>query len=440
MIENKLLSLETFALLAVSLIAVSCVAGATGQVPSHRGLNRATPAFACTTRIVANDWKLLFANIKITNPDAYKRMTADPEIQKRQVENLRQLLAFSCQAVKDGVLNDVVNRGEIENIQSEIVAIEFDKILDKRASHTQFDRITDTRIAAFYKIGGNEAAFDKFLNDKLELLKRNGTETTNREVTADEREEARRYFAKIRLSEADSKLKAAALDPTFWSRIAIQVKLQQAQFLAKFATAKVVDDVAVSEADIDRYINTHPEFDLASKKAKAEGILARAKAGEDFAKLANEFSEDPGNGDEKGVKHGGLYSGVREGTMVPSFEAAALALKPGEISPSIVETDYGYHIIKLEKKDEAKQTDGSLVKTYDVRHILISTTQKDPTDPASRDLPIRQFVRAKLERQKENVILDQVIAANPIEIAPIRFTDAAPKKTPVKPRPARRKH
>ncbi|MGH7783122.1 MAG: peptidylprolyl isomerase, partial [Candidatus Binatia bacterium] len=409
---------------AAKTVAVVCflLAGALGQTTARTGPQPGPPAFACTKRIVANDWTLLFANIKVTNPDAYKRMVADPEIQKKQVENLRKLLAFSCQAVNDGALKDPVNREEVENIRSEIVAIEFDKIHDKRASHTQFDYITDERVAGFYKITGNQTAFDEFLNDKLELLKRSGSGAANREVTADEREQARQYFAKIRLSEADSKLKARAFEPSFWSRMSIQVKLQQAQFLAKLASEKIADKAAVAETDIDQYIKTRPEFDLAAKQAKAEGILARAKAGEDFASLANEFSEDPGNGDEKGVKHGGLYTGVREGVMIPSFEAAALALEPGEVSPVVVETDFGYHIIKLGKKADVKQPDGTSIKVYDVRHILISTTQKDPSDPMAHDVPIRQFVRAKLESQKENEIVAQVVAANPVEIAAIPIT------------------
>lgn len=79
------------------------------------------------------------------------------------------------------------------------------------------------------------------------------------------------------------------------------------------------------------------------KKELTEKLLARAKKGEDFAKLAKEFSDDPGSKDK-----GGEYTFPR-GQMVPEFEAAAFALKTNEVS-GIVTTQYGYHIIKLSEK------------------------------------------------------------------------------------------
>jgi peptidyl-prolyl cis-trans isomerase C len=93
------------------------------------------------------------------------------------------------------------------------------------------------------------------------------------------------------------------------------------------------------------------ELDDAKKKEKrqlAEDILKRAKAGEDFAKLAKEYSDDPGSKDK-----GGEYTFPR-GQMVPEFESAAFSLQPNQVS-DIVTTQYGYHIIKLYEKKPAKK-------------------------------------------------------------------------------------
>jgi parvulin-like peptidyl-prolyl isomerase len=76
-------------------------------------------------------------------------------------------------------------------------------------------------------------------------------------------------------------------------------------------------------------------------RAKMEEILAKARAGEDFEKLAKEYSEDPGSKDK-----GGLYENFGRGQMVKPFEDAAFSVEIGEIS-DIVETRYGYHIIKV---------------------------------------------------------------------------------------------
>lgn len=81
---------------------------------------------------------------------------------------------------------------------------------------------------------------------------------------------------------------------------------------------------------------------------KMEGILARARGGEDFAALAKEFSEDPGSRDT-----GGLYEDFGRGQMVKPFEDASFSVPVGEIS-DIVETTYGYHIILV--VDRKKET------------------------------------------------------------------------------------
>ncbi|MCE5315108.1 MAG: peptidylprolyl isomerase [Armatimonadota bacterium] len=82
-------------------------------------------------------------------------------------------------------------------------------------------------------------------------------------------------------------------------------------------------------------------------KQKADEVYAKAKAGEDFSKLADEYSEDPGNVID-GKKQGGNLGWFTKGRMVQEFEKAAFALKAGEISEP-VKTFYGYHIIKVEK-------------------------------------------------------------------------------------------
>ncbi|NIA09170.1 MAG: peptidylprolyl isomerase [Nitrospiraceae bacterium] len=82
-------------------------------------------------------------------------------------------------------------------------------------------------------------------------------------------------------------------------------------------------------------------------KIKAEGIRKRIEKGESFAKLAKEYSDDPGSKNKGGEL--GFFS---KGRMVPGFESAAFSLKPGELSTPI-KTSFGYHIIQVEKKRKA---------------------------------------------------------------------------------------
>lgn len=81
----------------------------------------------------------------------------------------------------------------------------------------------------------------------------------------------------------------------------------------------------------------------AEAKKMADDIIALLDQGRDFAELAKEKSEDTGTKTE-----GGLYTASESGT-VPEFYAAAAALSVGEYTEEPVKTDYGYHVIKLEK-------------------------------------------------------------------------------------------
>ena len=88
--------------------------------------------------------------------------------------------------------------------------------------------------------------------------------------------------------------------------------------------------------------------DTPDARAKAEAILAQLKTGADFEAMAREKSEDPGS-----AFNGGALGSFTKGTMVASFEAALDQLKkPGDLS-GLVETQFGYHIIKLEARRPA---------------------------------------------------------------------------------------
>ena len=97
----------------------------------------------------------------------------------------------------------------------------------------------------------------------------------------------------------------------------------------------------------------------ADAKAKSEEVLAKVKAGEDFATLAKTYSQDTT------ASVGGDLGFFAKGKMVPEFENAAFALKVGEVS-GLVKTVYGYHIIKVTAiKGDEIQASHILIKTKD---------------------------------------------------------------------------
>ena len=126
------------------------------------------------------------------------------------------------------------------------------------------------------------------------------------------------------------------------------------------------NDVAFKQPELARA--THILFatkDLASgqelstedklkKKARAEGVLDRARKGEDFIMLATTFSEDPSAKETKGEYKFARAKDDPRRAMVPEFEKAAFGLATNQIS-DLVTTDYGYHIIKLHELISARK-------------------------------------------------------------------------------------
>jgi peptidyl-prolyl cis-trans isomerase D len=108
----------------------------------------------------------------------------------------------------------------------------------------------------------------------------------------------------------------------------------------------------------------------AAAKAKAEDILKQLKAGGDFAKLAAQYSQDPGS-----AKQGGELGNVSHGMMVKPFEDALFAIaKPGDIAGP-VKTQFGYHLIQLESVQAAK------VRPFaEVKPELLADYQKKSAD------------------------------------------------------------
>ena len=98
-------------------------------------------------------------------------------------------------------------------------------------------------------------------------------------------------------------------------------------------------------------------------KKKIEKVLVLAKEGKDFAELAKEYSEGPSK------DNGGDLGYFPRGAMVKAFEDAAFALDEGEIS-DVVETQFGYHIIKLTGKKAQRNVPFEEVKDR-LKHSLL---------------------------------------------------------------------
>ena len=126
-----------------------------------------------------------------------------------------------------------------------------------------------------------------------------------------------------------------------------EVNAQMEQVKAKYETATVKHVLIMNK---DASGQALPADKVKEKKALAEKILKEALAGKDMATLAKTYSEDPGSKDK-----GGEYT-FPKGQMVPEFEDAAFTGEVGKVYPKLVETSYGYHIMKIEKREKGDAT------------------------------------------------------------------------------------
>jgi foldase protein PrsA len=152
------------------------------------------------------------------------------------------------------------------------------------------------------------------------------------------------------------------------------------QLVSQALFKKVTGGVQASDADIKQYYDSHktqyvqPESRevrhiLVTKKALADSLYQQLKNGGNFAKLAKQYSKDPGS-----AANGGKLT-VSKGQTVPAFDKTAFSLKTGQTSQP-VHTQYGYHIIQA------------------LSGVKAATTTKLSQ--------VRASIRQQLEQQKKN--------------------------------------
>ncbi|MFD9900040.1 peptidylprolyl isomerase [Mesorhizobium sp. NPDC059025] len=140
-------------------------------------------------------------------------------------------------------------------------------------------------------------------------------------------------------------------DPEFQRRVAfLQQRALHGELVEKEVVGKITD--AEIRARYDKEIASQPPVNevharhiLVKTKEEADAIVKKLDAGEDFQKLANENTKDP-----SGKTNGGDLGFFGPGQMVPEFEKAAMALEVGKYTKEPVQTQFGWHIIKLEDK------------------------------------------------------------------------------------------
>jgi parvulin-like peptidyl-prolyl isomerase len=330
------------------------------------------------------------------SPDQVRQLSSNPTQKQTLVDDIKKTLAV-------GTAAEAAGYGERPAIQSQI-AFQGDLLLatQYQQKNSTF-KVSDDEIAKFNQ--ANPKAFDEFIQNNQRF---------QQQAAGPQREQLKRAFAELKVLAGRAKAEGMAKD----RGTQLQMLITKYDILSSaYENDLRNDDKLVAEADIDNYYKQHPEeFNEVharhiliatvapqdekddedkgdDKKAKpltkdearkkAASILERIQKGEDFATLAKENSDDPGS-----KTSGGDLGYFAKGKMVPEFEAAAFSLKPGQVS-GLVETKYGFHIIRVE----------------DVRQL------------AATDAKVRQQMTDKLKNDAVEKRIDEIVKNSKVSVA-----------------------
>ena len=224
-------------------------------------------------------------------------------------------------------------------------------------------------------------------------------EKVNKEIKAikdrfPSQEEFEKIIAKMGISEAE-----------------IKSQIERNLAIRQLIDIQVIDKITVSETDTKDYYDDNPNLFKKPEQVKASHILIKVesdatdlqkaqarieiakihqklKDGQDFAALAREYSQGPSS------ENGGDLGYFGRGQMVKPFEDAAFALKPGQVS-DIVETPFGYHLIKVFDKQPEGILAYAEVKDRLTEHLKaqrIDQEAKNYIDNLKKDAKIEKFI------------------------------------------------
>lgn len=190
------------------------------------------------------------------------------------------------------------------------------------------------------------------------------------------------------------------------SESTLKLKIKKGIAIQEFVETHIADKIKISDAETKVFHDTNPALFKQSEQVKASHILIKVEPGadeitkseakekirkiqqkldkgEDFAALAKEFSECPSK------NNGGDLGYFQRGQMVKSFEAVAFALKTEEVS-DVVETNFGYHIIKV--------VDKKLEKTIPYENVKNDLAQHLKQEKAKQE--INKYIQKLREKSK----------------------------------------
>jgi parvulin-like peptidyl-prolyl isomerase len=199
------------------------------------------------------------------------------------------------------------------------------------------------------------------------------------------------------------------------------------QFVSFFVAQRKLGESLVSDAQVRERITTEVMAEtqrmvpvatvahiLVATEEEANAVIERLDTGEEFGVLAAELSQDPGS-----AQNGGVYENIAQGQFVPEFEQAMFVdLEPGETTETPVQTQFGYHIIRL-----ISRTEGPALSAEDAQMQIEQRVAQEV------DFERQQAVQELVDTEREKAVAEN-------RIQEPTFPTATPLPAPVAPETA----
>ncbi|HND19449.1 MAG TPA: peptidylprolyl isomerase [Acidobacteriota bacterium] len=346
--------------------------------------------------------------LKGLNPMLLMQLSGAENGKADLVKDLKRAIALGQEADRLGITAKPETQSQLDLARKQILINIY-----KETPEGQKAKVSKEDIDQYYKT--NPTAFDDFLNKNADLKKLPNAS------------ELKGQFAELSILSERAEKAGAMKDPGF----KLKWLVTKANVVGEKTVEQIQKSLQVSDAEINKYYDEHKTDTFEEVKAshillptkelnpgqpqpgepksaqkvytadeakqKAAELIQQAQGGADFAKLAAQFSLDTGS-----AKEGGDLGYFGRGQMVKAFEDAAFTLKPGEITPSPVITEFGVHIIKV-------------------------------TDHRTRplDKPLQDQIRDMLKGKQLEERLDAMVRASQISVAAdFEIPEANPQQLP----------
>jgi len=303
------------------------------------------------------------AYIAIMSPQELAQVGTTDEQHKNYADGMKRLLAVAQQATAEGYEKKDPAMADQMKLQGDIwLAQEYQGWAQRNNKDV---KVSDDENKNYEKAHPGE--FDKF----FEQLSKNNPRFA--QAPPEQKEAIRKQYNELMILVQRAKQERLDSDPG----IQLKLRLNKAEAMVQPFIQDLQTKLVVPPDEIQKYYDAHKgeyeqirarhilvstgavkgedgqskPVDKEAARKKAEDLLKQAKSGKDFIELAKANTDEPA-----GKNSGGDLGYFTKGKMVPQFEDAAFALQPGQIS-DVVESPFGFHIIKVEDRKPASLDD-----------------------------------------------------------------------------------